>query len=170
MSKSDLETLLAKHALSIDGMRAGAGKFRDLEIGVGAPLATLAAFAQEVRAAGHTVTVTRVSNPEHADHGKAYAEVPSFWWDETPSRPLDAVAHLMCEMGESKYGVQVYCTGLGWCDYRYTRTATDAEAVRAALLADDEPWMPSSRAKPELRRTRVIPTGPGYRCGSRRDD
>lgn len=82
MDMVQLRELMIRHGLKIDGLHAGAGRFRDLEIGVGALPRTLAAFAADVRAAGHTATVTRVTNHEHPDFAKAYVEIPSFWYEE----------------------------------------------------------------------------------------
>ena len=81
MTVSELQAVLDKHGLKIDGWRGGAGKFRDLEIGVGAAAPLLAAIAAEL-GGNVSARVTSVSNADHADYGKRYVEVSSFWWDE----------------------------------------------------------------------------------------
>lgn len=79
MTIRELESVVAHHGLSINGYRGGAGKFRDLEIGVGATALQLAAFVADIKARGHTLV--SVTNTDHKDCGKAYAEVGSFWWE-----------------------------------------------------------------------------------------
>jgi hypothetical protein len=79
MTTVELKAMLASHQVAIDGARGSVGKFRDLEVGVGAPLETLAAVHRELKAAGVNASIVRVTNPDHPDHGKPYVEVPSWW-------------------------------------------------------------------------------------------
>lgn len=88
MTVKQLQALVEKHGLTISGYRGGAGKFRDLEIGVGAAHGALAAFRKELvqlRGCANLTHLAAVDNPDHDDYGKAYVEVCSFWWDEEAS-------------------------------------------------------------------------------------
>lgn len=81
MTKEHLEALAAKHGLAIDPGHAGAGKYRDLEVGCGASHESLHAFIREARSEGLTALLRGVDNKEHPQHGQNYVELPSFWWE-----------------------------------------------------------------------------------------
>ncbi len=81
MNIQELETTLKAHGLSIDSWQGGAGQFRDLHIGTGQPYWKLEGAAQALRADGLDATMTQVTNDQHADFGKPYVEVKSFWWE-----------------------------------------------------------------------------------------
>lgn len=94
ITAEQLETIVATHGLKIDEWRCGAGKFRDLSIGTGAPFKQLNALALELKKIPGVTTsdgatspalimhFDRVTNDEHPDFGKLYLEIESFWWEE----------------------------------------------------------------------------------------
>lgn len=79
MTKAQLEVLMDKHGLTLDGTYGSVGMFRDLEIGVGQDLTKLQAFRDDLARRDVKCVLQCVSNREHKDYGKVYAEVPSFW-------------------------------------------------------------------------------------------
>lgn len=84
MDKTALLSILSRHGLAISDSNAGAGKFRDLYIGVGADYSTLRACQADIIAAGLSralVKVDHCDNPQHPDHGKPHLEIGSFWWE-----------------------------------------------------------------------------------------
>lgn len=85
MTKARLEEVVKAHGLTVDMLREGAGKFRDVIIGTGAAWSLLHTVAQIVREESGMSTsfvkVTTVSNPEHEQYGKPYLSVESFWWE-----------------------------------------------------------------------------------------
>jgi hypothetical protein len=109
MTPSQVRIILARHGLRIEHTREGAGKFRDLEIGTGAPYATLNAAKQDLEKAGIgvTCTVTHVTNNQHHQYGKPYLSIQSFWCDDEPKCTLEPTAD---ELINSPAGV--------WCKDR----------------------------------------------------
>lgn len=81
MTIQELESLLVAHKVKIDGWRGGAGHFRDLYVGTGAPLPTLLNVAEELRKHWTNATLERVNVPDHTDYGKHYLLIHSFWWN-----------------------------------------------------------------------------------------
>jgi hypothetical protein len=75
--------MLARHGLQIDGHQGGAGKFRDLYVGIGADYAKLTAFRTEFVATGTPMACmfTSVNVPTHPQYGKPMLEIKSYWWD-----------------------------------------------------------------------------------------
>lgn len=84
MPRSDIEEVITCHGLAVDGSHSGAGHFKDLEIGVGAPLGALLSLQRELteRFGSEFVScsVTRVNNKEHPQYQQPYLEVTSVWW------------------------------------------------------------------------------------------
>lgn len=81
MTVNQLTELVSAHGLTINSFRQGAGKFRNLEIGVGADYGNLMLARNDLRDAGLLACILRVNNSEHEDFGKFYVLVESFWWD-----------------------------------------------------------------------------------------
>lgn len=83
MTSRDLTILAARHCLTIDGFRGGAGKFRDIYVGTGANPVQLLAFVSEFKQRDSVIRpIHRIVNvPGHKDFGKPYVEIPSFWWE-----------------------------------------------------------------------------------------
>lgn len=78
---ADLAALADSYGLTVDSTTGGAGKYRDVSIGTGAPYHNLAGFVAECKRAGLLARVQQVNNPGHEHYGKVYAEVSSFWWE-----------------------------------------------------------------------------------------
>lgn len=82
-----LKSLLDLYGAKIDGWRGGAGRFRDLKIGVGLDYDTLSKLGDEIlRLPGFPsngeVTIETANIREHQDFGKHYIVVKSFWWSD----------------------------------------------------------------------------------------
>lgn len=82
MTKSELHALLDRLGATLDVVHGSIGHFRDLEIGVGASVATLFIVKAELRLAGVGSLFRIVRNEDHPDYGKPYLEVPSFWYTD----------------------------------------------------------------------------------------
>lgn len=83
MTVAQLKAACDGHGLTIDGFHGGAGKFRDVEIGVGAEYRRLLDLGRFLKQDyGVLFAIRHVDVEAHKDFGKAYLEVPSFWWDE----------------------------------------------------------------------------------------
>lgn len=79
MSREQLEAILAEYGLKVDGGHTGAGKFRDLYIGIGASRELLNTAMERLKREGMHCFISRVDNPEHPDYPKPFLEIPSFW-------------------------------------------------------------------------------------------
>lgn len=74
--------IIERNGLKIDGWRGGAGNFRDLEIGVGAPWDVLTTALGEIRAAGIGMcSITHVNNEIHPQYKQPYLCIRSVWWE-----------------------------------------------------------------------------------------
>lgn len=85
MNAAQLTELVTQHGMTIDGWRSGAGKFRDVKIGVGRSFDELNAVVVNVSAIRPEMkrmcSITHVNNVGHKDYGKLYLEIKSFWWE-----------------------------------------------------------------------------------------
>lgn len=98
MTIDELKATAAEHGLTLDDWHGGAGKFRDVYVGTGQPMAALASFCRAIKRRGLDAYVELCTVKGHANYGKRYAVVSSFWWDEprdiadesTLEDPLDA--------------------------------------------------------------------------------
>jgi hypothetical protein len=81
--KASLQRLVEQHQMTIDGCREGAGKFRDLEIGIGKTYKELAALKTAIfnEASYLQVQITHVSNEGHKHFGKCFIVIHSFWYE-----------------------------------------------------------------------------------------
>ena len=80
MDRAKLDAFLAARGYTVQGDHDGAGKFKDLYIGIGRAVVSLCRLRDELKAAGiPDVIVTQVTNPDHADHGKSMVEIRSYW-------------------------------------------------------------------------------------------
>lgn len=83
MNAKRLQELVKSHGLEIDDYHGGAGKFRDVYIGTGAPYKILKETQKAIQEETFVeVVISTVTNKECADYGSTMLEVRSFWWDE----------------------------------------------------------------------------------------
>jgi hypothetical protein len=89
-TRERLDAFLAEHGMKVDGARGGAGKFLDLEVGVGESYARLDALRAKLKGKGIgnpdrlnplgcDMDITRVNNPDHPKYGCNYLVIHSFW-------------------------------------------------------------------------------------------
>ena len=82
MTRAQLNAVCKDNSLEVNGMRYGAGKFIDLEIGSGADWGKLSILRNNLIDAGfpaNMMDITRVTNPEHPQYRELYLELKSFW-------------------------------------------------------------------------------------------
>lgn len=79
-----LKQILDAHDMKIDDYRQGAGKFRDLYIGIGKPYETLRKVMRVLGDSGmkSNMIIGHTNNPQHKEAGKPMLEVLSYWWNE----------------------------------------------------------------------------------------
>ncbi len=82
MTSEELQAIVAKHELHIDGWHAGAGRFRDVYVGTGASRERLSALRLELQGLGFkgSVKLSVVDVKEHPEYGRAFLEIASFYW------------------------------------------------------------------------------------------
>lgn len=82
LTKAIVEQIAKENNLQID-FHAGAGKFRDVYLGIGASYEVLTKLKKELATKyNDTYTkISRVTNSEHPDYPKPFLELPSFWWE-----------------------------------------------------------------------------------------
>lgn len=74
--------VLSAHNAKIDGMREGAGKFRDLEIGIGLKPHALLLLKKDLESnIPNYITMDMVNVKGHADFGKNYLTIHSYWME-----------------------------------------------------------------------------------------
>jgi len=81
MTIAELQELVKAYGLTVDDFHGGAGKFRDVYIGIGQPYSNLIALRGALCARNVEAKLARVDNEGHPDYGKQMVEVNSFWWD-----------------------------------------------------------------------------------------
>jgi len=85
MNLEQLKAMAKKHGLEVDPGHAGAGKFRDVEVGMGADYPQLNAFIADYKkaepVAARMVALRHVTNTDHPQLGKPYIEIGSFWYE-----------------------------------------------------------------------------------------
>lgn len=79
MNIVQLTAILESYGLKIDGMREGAGKFRDFYIGSGAIPQVLRNCQKDLRNGNIKSTIRWVDNPQHPEYRQPYLFVESFW-------------------------------------------------------------------------------------------